>query len=50
MTKKESKRVRTEINVRLKVEVYELLKKKAWFDRVTLSQEVAMLLGKKGDK
>lgn len=38
------KRQREEKNIRLKVAVWERLKKQAWFERVTLSEMVEMML------
>lgn len=37
-------RKRAEKNIRLKVDVWERLKKQAWFERVTLSSMVEMML------
>ena len=44
---KKVKRNRTEKNIRLKVEVWERLKKQAWLERVTLSEMVESLLDEK---
>ena len=39
-----TQRIRKEKNIRLKPEVYDRLKKKAWTDRVTISECISVLL------